>query len=353
MKNKLRSIVDGTANLCGGKKHDLFYIVENANWSIHWDGAQLCQEFRRKGVRAKTTTTARYLKNKVLHFGSLHTFLATPAHLSLFEDNCVIVSVFHVDPNTTALNEFMQRIDSIDLIHTSAIITKKVLVKSGVPAEKIKVTPLGVDTKVFSAINENTKQELRKRLNLPLNTFIIGSFQKDGNGWKDGNTPKWVKAPDVLCDVIESVAERNNIHVLLTGPARGYVKNRLDRIGIRYTHSFIKNYHEIAEYYRVLDCYLITSRAEGGPKAILESMACGISVVSTKVGMAPELIKDGENGFLCAIDDMHQLTNRVVDIMNDSSLAAKFKKNSFRHINNYSWQHIAEQYKKNLYPQCL
>jgi len=54
----------------------------------------------------------------------------------------------------------------------------------------------------------------------------------------------------------------------------------------------------MVDFYRSLDAYICTSRTEGGPHPILEASSCGIPVISTPVGIAPELIEDKINGLL-------------------------------------------------------
>jgi hypothetical protein len=55
---------------------------------------------------------------------------------------------------------------------------------------------------------------------------------------------------------------------------------------------------EMVSFYQGLDAYICTSRVEGGPHSLLEASACGIPVISTRVGIAPELIRHGFNGLL-------------------------------------------------------
>ena len=55
---------------------------------------------------------------------------------------------------------------------------------------------------------------------------------------------------------------------------------------------------EMRAFYRSLDVYVCASRVEGTPNPCLEAAACGVPVVSTVVGNMPEMIEDGENGFL-------------------------------------------------------
>ena len=55
---------------------------------------------------------------------------------------------------------------------------------------------------------------------------------------------------------------------------------------------------EMIEFYQGLDACICTSRTEGGPHSLLEASACGVPIISTRVGIAPELIDHGHNGLL-------------------------------------------------------
>jgi len=63
-----------------------------------------------------------------------------------------------------------------------------------------------------------------------------------------------------------------------------------------------RNQEEMLEFYRALDVYVCASRTEGTPNPCLEAAACGLPVVTTRVGNMPELIRDGENGFFVERD---------------------------------------------------
>ena len=56
--------------------------------------------------------------------------------------------------------------------------------------------------------------------------------------------------------------------------------------------------NKMREFYNALDLYIIASRSEGTPRPAIEAAACGVPVISTDVGIIPELIDDGENGFI-------------------------------------------------------
>jgi glycosyltransferase involved in cell wall biosynthesis len=190
-------------------------------------------------------------------------------------------------------------------------------------------------------------------LGIPEDKIIIGSFQKDGNGWGQGNEPKLIKGPDIFCDVVEKLNRKIPVHILLTGPARGYVKNRLKKSNIGFTHIFLKNYLDIPKYYAVLDLYLITSRAEGGPKAIGESMASGVPIISTKVGMAPDYIIDGQNGMLCEIEDVDCLAEKALKVASDKNLRDKLIRGGLKTAKELDISKIAERYYQEIYKKLL
>ena len=66
--------------------------------------------------------------------------------------------------------------------------------------------PLGVNTSLFNLPKKNTKETLRRSLGIPNHAIVIGSFQKDGSGWKDGLDPKLIKGPDLFVSTLKLLA---------------------------------------------------------------------------------------------------------------------------------------------------
>ena len=73
---------------------------------------------------------------------------------------------------------------------------------------------------------------------------------------------------------------------------------------------------EMVLFYRGLDACICTSRVEGGPHSLLEASACGVPVISTHVGIAPELIDHGRNGLL--VDGTVDAVRSAVTLLRDS-----------------------------------
>jgi hypothetical protein len=73
---------------------------------------------------------------------------------------------------------------------------------------------------------------------------------------------------------------------------------------------------EMVDFYQGLDACICTSRVEGGPHSLLEASACGVPVISTRVGIAPELIQHGGNGLL--IDRSIEAIRDALVLLRDS-----------------------------------
>ena len=319
----------------------LFYIVDNAKWSIRHDGNMITNNITK--IKSTITLTHLGIRNSIVHYGSIGTFISRNKIKLAHSSNKIIVTWFHVVPNDIRIKLIPRANNYVDIWHTSCYSTKHKMISMGIPENKIVVIPLGVDTNIFKLNKQSTVN------NLPRKTIIIGSFQKDGNGWGAGNKAKLVKGPDIFCEVVERLSKRYKIFVLLTGPSRGYVKNRLDESNIRYRHDILQDVNSLVDYYNSIDLYIIASREEGGPKSLLESFACGVPIVSTKVGMAPDLIEHNENGYLVDVEDIEGLYSYACKIIDSKEIANQFTINGLKTIENYDWKDISEKYKKHLY----
>jgi glycosyltransferase involved in cell wall biosynthesis len=268
--------------------------------------------------------------------------------------NKVVLTWFHgTDDDIEFIESLPEGSRKAAIIHTACTLSKKELVRWGAEEEKIVVIPLGVDLSIFKQADEKEKKRIREEMGIPNDAVCIGSFQKDGEGWEEGNKPKLIKGPDIFCDVIEKVKKRIPVFVLLTGPARGYVKNRLDDMGVPYKHCYLDNYSDIPKYYKALDYYIISSRIEGGPKSVLECSATGIPFVTTKVGMVDDIVVDGQNGLKSEVGDVTGLTNNLIRIIENNDLKKVLIKNGLETAKKHSWPIIADRFYKEIYSKLL
>lgn len=332
---------------------DVIFVIEEGNWAIAWVGKYITESLKKLKLINTELSTPFFARNKIIHFGSINCLINPYGLIELKESNKHIVTWFHILPEDRRLKIIPLLNKKVDFLHTSSNLTKKILIESGFNDKKIIVIPLGVDLSHFKKYNEKQKPQLRKKYNLPTDKIIIGSFQKDGVGWGEGLEPKLVKGPDVFCEAVKKIQEKFDIHIFLTGPARGYIKKKLEEYHIPYTHIFLENYLDIVECYNSLDLYLVTSRAEGGPNALLEGMATGVPIVTTNVGMAPDLIKQGINGFMTNIEDIDQLYQFSCEVLKNKELKKELIKNGIKTVQKYNWEYVAKQYYQKIYSKLL
>jgi glycosyltransferase involved in cell wall biosynthesis len=189
---------------------------------------------------------------------------------------------------------------------------EEIVLASGIDPAKVFRIPIGIEPSLFGPHTDEARSRARRALGLPDSAFVVGSFQKDGLGWTDGREPKLIKGPDVLVAACAAARARiPELHVLLSGPARGYVREGLERAGVPYVHRLLDRYEEIGSLYDAVDAYVVPSRQEGGPKGVLEAMAAGVPLVSTRVGQAVDLVRDGENGWLVEVEDVEGIAARL------------------------------------------
>jgi glycosyltransferase involved in cell wall biosynthesis len=151
--------------------------------------------------------------------------------------------------------------------------------------------------------------------------------------------------------MVEKLSESHDIHVLLSGPARGYVIRRLKNKNIPFSHYFFEDPTEVVKLYEALDFYLMTSRVEGGPKSFAESWAMGVPYAGTPVGMVKDHGINGKNFIEINIKEIDSSINNIQQFLdsseeNKSNLIAKAQD----HLENLTLKKISTKY-LNLYKE--
>jgi len=162
--------------------------------------------------------------------------------------------------------------------------------------------PYWIDLRLFSPLSDGDRRDLKTRLGLPLDRTIVGSFQRDTES--DLVSPKREKGPDRFAEILENL-DREEVFVLLAGPRRQYIERRLRSARVEFLSVGEVPYNEMPSLYGAVDVYLVTSRVEGGPQAVLECMATKTPILSSNVGIAGYLdesaIKTQISDYVCAL----------------------------------------------------
>lgn len=98
------------------------------------------------------------------------------------------------------------------------------------------------------------------------------------------------------------------------------------------------NFEDMPDFYRQLDVYLCTSAMEGTPNPVLEAMACGIPVVSTDVGIVPEVFGDLQKRFIIEQPTAEKFADAVSELVNDEHLRRAIAKENRSRALEWSWE---------------
>jgi glycosyltransferase involved in cell wall biosynthesis len=296
----------------GWEPHSRLMIIrEGSNWSLDWDGKELTGICQRLKIPVVDSNFLSRSKDQSVFYTSRYHVLnnwETPHHRIAFP-------YFHGKPGSgegfaRMISTIKTHHDKIARVQVSHSEMHDIILETGIAPDKVFRIPIGINLDYFKWTTPDLKKEARLKLGIPQTAVVIGSFQKDGNGWGEGLEPKLIKGPDVFLRTVEILKEQvPELFILLTGPARGYVKKGLEELNISYSHQFLGNYTEIGLYYNALDLYIVSSREEGGPKAVLESMASGVPLVTTRVGQAMDLVKHLQNGWMVEPEDAEGLAH--------------------------------------------
>jgi glycosyltransferase involved in cell wall biosynthesis len=177
-------------------------------------------------------------------------------------------------------------------------------VECGVPDRKLKFLPNVVDTNDFRP----DRQGVRPRL------FTIASVGRLVQS----------KRHDRLLSILAKVKSMHagNVTLLIAGdgPAKADIERDVDARGLRSSVEFLGNCSDLRPVYRRSDALAITSDVEGTPNVLLEAMACGLPVVSTKVGGVPDVITHGVNGLLVDADNESAFAGELVKLHQNAEL---------------------------------
>jgi glycosyltransferase involved in cell wall biosynthesis len=133
------------------------------------------------------------------------------------------------------------------------------------------------------------------------------------------------KAQRILIAAVARLAERGaEVHLTVAGdgPTRPSLERLATDLGIadRVTFTGVVGQDEAIELYRGADVFALPSLAEGLPVVLMEAMACGLPVISTRIDAIPELIDDGVNGLFVEAGDAQGLADALARLAGDPEL---------------------------------
>ncbi|HXJ23003.1 MAG TPA: glycosyltransferase [Polyangia bacterium] len=179
------------------------------------------------------------------------------------------------------------------------------------PPAKISVIENGIQVDKFDRAAER-RQAARLAVGIPADAWVVGSV---GRFAPEKDYPFLVRAAAPL------LGPGARLLLVGDGPEMPAIRAQIDGRGVAPFVSLPGLRHDVPDLLAALDVFVLSSRMEGLPLVALEAMATGLPVVATAVGGLPNLIVEGENGFLVPSGDEVALGGRLAALRDDPALA--------------------------------
>ena len=148
--------------------------------------------------------------------------------------------------------------------------------------------------------------------------------------------------------VFERVQARVPSRLILVGdgPERGRVEQYCREHHICGSITFIGSLPLVEEVLVGADVFLLPSESESFGLAALEAMSCEVPVVATRAGGLPEVVVDGETGFLCAVGDVEGMAEATMRLLADEDLRRRLgRQGRQRAVAEFSQEAVVQRYR--------
>jgi L-malate glycosyltransferase len=135
------------------------------------------------------------------------------------------------------------------------------------------------------------------------------------------NFRKVKRVPDVV-RAFSLIRKQLPAKLLLVGdgPEMPVVSHLVEELGLNEDVRFLGKQDRLDELYSISDVKLLLSEKESFGLVLLEAMACGVPCIGTTIGGIPEVIEDGETGFLCELGHVEEIAEKAMRILTDPHL---------------------------------
>lgn len=186
--------------------------------------------------------------------------------------------------------------------------------------DKLTTVYSGIDLDKFNI--DKTKEEIKKSLNIPQEDLVVGLIARMSNQ----------KAPKYFVEAAKLILkEKQNVTFLMVGD--GPLKEELiEQIGDESKIRMLGSRTDIPEILKTLDIFALSSIYEGLGRAMTEAMICNIPIVAPNVNGIPEVVIDGETGFLIEPRDSKGLAEKIMLLLNDEQLRIQIGQNAHNKV---------------------
>ena len=212
--------------------------------------------------------------------------------------------------------------DCIDLTFVENNEVHDWLIEAGERPERISVVQSGVDL-VENAPPPDSKKA-REEAGLPEEAMVVGFFGR----WSEE------KDPLGFVEIARRVPEKLNVTFVMTGagPLESELRQAIAAAAFPPDRFLLKGaVPDLKLYLRACDVLVLPSRLDGRPNVVMEALASGIPVVSSRVGALPEMFEASRQGYLCAPGDYESFAARLIELATDRQKLTQFKRDARSH----------------------
>jgi len=202
-----------------------------------------------------------------------------------------------------------------------------------VPEARIWDIPNGVDVERFAPATPAERQALRRNLHLPDTPLFMFVGRLTVAKGLDILLNAWAQRDAALADAC--------LTLVGDGELRERLVQQAHSLGLDRSVIFTGSTTDTAPYLRAADAFVLPSRTEGMPVALLEAMACGLPCIATRVGGSAELIDDGQHGRLIAPEDVGALMRALPEAL---SMPVWGERARQRIVERYAMDAVAQRY---------
>jgi glycosyltransferase involved in cell wall biosynthesis len=202
---------------------------------------------------------------------------------------------------------------------------KDAMIRFGVSEGKIDLIYNAINIQNFTISGD--KKYWTEKLGLPQDAILCVAAGR----------LSWAKGHEVLIRAIQQLAEDfARVHCLIAGDGemRDSLENDIQKFGLRGRVILIGHLSrpDVLSLIKAADIFVMPSRTEGTPIALLEAAVLRRPILASRVGGVPELIRDEEEGLLVPADQPSALAKSLRRLIQDKGLAERLTENAYRKV---------------------
>lgn len=186
-----------------------------------------------------------------------------------------------------------------------------------IPDRKLRTIYNGIDQDEAAALDDVRRNKLKAELNLPMSAPLVGVV---GRLYPEKDHATFLRAALLISRA------RPDARFLIVGEGRlrRWIEEEIQRLGLASRAHMLGERRDAQAIIQLLDVLVLASISEGLPNVLLEAGAAGTPVVTTAAGGAPEVVVDGETGFVVPCGDAEAIAQKALTLLDDPALRKRF-----------------------------